>query len=157
MITFEELRAALESPERYREMDKLVRRELAIYRTTREITGNLTMYWEQAEAIPGFENEMIEAMGGSIDALTGMCHRDCLYHTIPKPDELQSLENDMARRLGNFPVETQLSFLDSFAQNLREAASTNSRSLSVSTALGGVLTPSSSTSESAAASSSTPH
>ncbi len=115
MISFEELAAALKSEDRYAQMDRLVRRELAAYRTTQEINSELAAYWDQIEQLPFYDDDhVLDAYGGTLDRLIGMCHRDWVYHSIPKTGDqaIEGTAETIRNMLAHFPAEDRLKVLD---------------------------------------------
>src|SRR5262245_56647764 len=92
MLSLERLRPALLSADPYAEMDRLVRAELGAGRTTRQVFDDLNPLIDVVRATPGMTEDGVEALIGTLDALTGNCHPDCQYHD-PPPDALPISNN----------------------------------------------------------------
>jgi hypothetical protein len=96
MIAFDALRTALLSDQPWTRLDELVRAEQVSGRTTKQIFDELNGMWKQIDEIPGLSEDGKDAFGDTLDALTGMCHRDCQYKdppntTLPVEDEIAKL------------------------------------------------------------------
>jgi hypothetical protein len=83
MISLEELRAALLTPDPYDGIDVLIRAELANGRRTQAIYDELLPLVPSVRKTPGFTPDADEALLGTLDALTGNCHPDSCYVDPP--------------------------------------------------------------------------
>jgi hypothetical protein len=83
MITLEAIRSALLAPDPYTRMDQLVRAEMTAGRRVREIFDDINPLIDEALGTPGLTGDGEEALLGTLDALTGDCHRDCQYKDPP--------------------------------------------------------------------------
>ena len=83
MLTLDTVRSALLSDRPWPELDALIRAELAVGRTTRQIYAVLMDMAEEIDATPNLSDKSSDAFGDALDALTGMCHRDCQYQDPP--------------------------------------------------------------------------
>lgn len=84
MIPFDAVRTAMAAADPYEAFDQLVREEQSRGRKVRQIFDDLHPWLDDARAIPGVTEEATEAIFGTLDALTGDCHRDWWYHD-PEP------------------------------------------------------------------------
>src|SRR4051812_9654562 len=85
MLTLDAVRAAVLSDKPWTRLDELVRAELAAGRTTRQIYADLIGVADEIDDTPGLPEDGSDAFGDTLDALTGMCHRDCQYRDPPNP------------------------------------------------------------------------
>jgi len=93
MITLEEIRNAIQSPDPYAQMDRLVRMELAAGRLVDELVDAIRPLVDSALDTPGLTEDGEEAFLGTLDALMGNCHRD---HCFANPPVLPT-EGEIAR------------------------------------------------------------
>lgn len=84
-MTLEAVRAAALALDPYEEMDQLVRAELSAGRSVRQITKAYLPILDAALETPGLTEDGEEALRGTLDALTGDCHKDCQYRDPPNP------------------------------------------------------------------------
>jgi hypothetical protein len=83
VITLDSIRAAVLAPNPYTEMDRLVRAEMGAGRKVKEIFDSISPLVDEALEIEGLTEDGEEAFLGTLDALTGNCHRDCQYKDPP--------------------------------------------------------------------------
>jgi hypothetical protein len=83
MLTLDAVRAAVLSDQPWKRLDELVRAELAAGRKTRQVYEDLMGMADEVDATPGLSENGSDAFGDTLDALTGMCHRDCQYKDPP--------------------------------------------------------------------------
>lgn len=96
MITLDALRAAALSDEPWNRLDELVRAELNRGQTTMQIYESLADLADELDDTPGLSERGSDAFGDTLDALTGMCHRDCQYRdppntSLPTENEIEKL------------------------------------------------------------------
>lgn len=84
-MTLETVRAAALATDPYTRMDELVRAELSAGRSVRQITKAYLPLLDDALETPGLTEDGEEALRGTLDALTGDCHKDCQYRDPPNP------------------------------------------------------------------------
>src|SRR5689334_21208889 len=83
MIALDEIRNAIQSPDPYTQMDRLVRAELNVGRLVDQIFDALNPLVDEVLDTPGLSKDGEEAFLGTLDALTGNCHRDQCYTNPP--------------------------------------------------------------------------
>lgn len=86
MLTLEAIRRAVRSSDPYTQMDQLVRGEMAAGVRVADIFSALDSLLDEALATPGLTEDGEEALLGTVDALTGNCHRDCQYYDPPETE-----------------------------------------------------------------------
>jgi hypothetical protein len=96
MLILNAVRTALLSDQPWLRLDELVRAELAAGHTTRQIYKSLMGMADEIDATPGLSEDGSDALGDTLDALTGYCHRDCQYTdppnvTLPSEEEIEEL------------------------------------------------------------------
>ena len=96
MIELDTLRSAALSEQPWARLDELVRSELTSGRSTRQIYKNIIGIVREIDDAPGLTEDGRDAIGDTLDGLTGMCHRDCRYRdppnlTVPSEDEIAEL------------------------------------------------------------------
>ena len=84
------------SADPYTELDQLIRAELSAGRTVRQITKEFLPILNDALEMPGLTEDGEESLRGTLDALTGDCHRDCQYNdppnaSLPAEEEIAEL------------------------------------------------------------------
>ncbi|MBA4066038.1 MAG: hypothetical protein C0501_20425 [Isosphaera sp.] len=83
MLTLDAVRAALLADQPWARIDELVLGELAAGRKTRQIYDDLIGMADEIDATPGLSEDGVDALGDTLDALTGMCHPDSRYQDPP--------------------------------------------------------------------------
>src|SRR4051794_5258717 len=83
MITLDAVRAAVFADKPWSRLDELVRAEMARGRTTKQIYADLIGIVDEIDATPGLPEDGSDALGDTLDALTGMCPPDCQYKAPP--------------------------------------------------------------------------
>lgn len=96
MITLDAIRTAVLAPDPYTRMDDLVRAEMTAGRKVREIFDDINPLVNTVLDIPGLTEDGEEAFLGTLDALTGNCHRDSCYYdppntSLPTEEEIAQL------------------------------------------------------------------
>lgn len=96
MIELDILRSAALSDQPWARLDELVRSELTSGRSTRQIFKNIIGIVREIDDTPGLTEDGRDAIGDTLDGLTGMCHRECRYQdppnlTAPSEDEIAEL------------------------------------------------------------------
>src|SRR4051812_5864909 len=96
MISLEAARAAVLSDQPWSRLDELVRAEMAAGRKVREIFDDLNRIADEVWDTPGLSEDGYDALGDTLDALTGNCHQDCCYYdppnnTLPTEEEIAKL------------------------------------------------------------------
>ncbi|MCE9567598.1 MAG: hypothetical protein K8U57_36825 [Planctomycetes bacterium] len=96
MITLDAIRAAILASDPYTQLDQLVRTELSAGRKVKEVFEAINPFVDEALDTPDLTEDGEEAFLGTLDALTGNCHRDCQYidppnNTLPTEDEIAKL------------------------------------------------------------------
>lgn len=86
MLTLEAIQRAVRSSDPYTQMDQLVRGEMAAGVRVADIFSALDPLLDEALATPGLTEDGEEALLGTVDALTGNCHRDCQYYDPPEAE-----------------------------------------------------------------------
>jgi hypothetical protein len=99
VITLEKIRSALLAPDPYTHLDRLVREEMGAGRRVKEIFEAINPLIDAALETPGLTQDGEEAFLGTLDALTGDCHRDCQYKDPPNAE--QSDEEHHAARISD--------------------------------------------------------
>lgn len=89
MITLDAVRTALRATDPYTQMDRLVREEQAAGRKVAEIIEQFKPIVNAALDTPGLTADGEEALLGTLDALTGDCHRDQWYSDPPAAQRAQ--------------------------------------------------------------------
>lgn len=83
MINLDSIRDAVLSSDPYTRMDTIIRSEMAAGRKVREIFDEINPHVDAVLDTPGLTEEGEEAFLGTLDALTGDCHRNCQYYDPP--------------------------------------------------------------------------
>ncbi|MCI0700628.1 MAG: hypothetical protein L0241_06065 [Planctomycetia bacterium] len=96
MLTLDAVRAAVLSDQPWTRLDELVRAEMAAGRKVKEIYEDLAGMADEIDNLPGLSDDGSDAFGDTLDALTGMCHRDCQYKD---PPEKLPIEEDLTGRM----------------------------------------------------------
>jgi hypothetical protein len=96
MISIEAARAAALSDVPWDRLDELVRVELAAGRKVKEIAADFIGIADEVWDTPGLSVDGHDALGDTLDALTGCCHSDYCYkdppnNTLPLKDEVIKL------------------------------------------------------------------
>ena len=84
MITIQSVRAAVLASDPYTEMHDLVRNEMSAGRKVKEVLDSINPLVAEALDLPDLSEDGEEALLGTLDALTGNCHRDCQYKDLPE-------------------------------------------------------------------------
>ena len=96
MLTLDAIRAAALSDQPWTRLDELVRAELAVGQTTRQIYKALMGLANEFDDTPGLSEDGSDAFGDTLDALTGYCRADQCYQdppntTLPSEEEVATL------------------------------------------------------------------
>jgi hypothetical protein len=83
MITFGQLRSAILNPEPRAGLDALVRAELAAGKNTKAIYDELLGHIDLVRAMQEYTDTLEDALGDTLDALSGWCHPDFCYKDPP--------------------------------------------------------------------------
>jgi hypothetical protein len=83
VITLDAIRTAVTASNPYDEMDRLVRAELAAGRKVKEVFDAINPLVDTVLETPGLTAGGEEAFLGTLDALTGGCHRNSNYYDSP--------------------------------------------------------------------------
>ncbi len=86
MMTIEQLRAALHSPDPTAALDDLIRAELAAGWTTGELYQALLPLVRTVRKESPLPTDVDEALLGTLDALIGHCNPDECYQDLPRTD-----------------------------------------------------------------------
>lgn len=84
MITIQSIRAAVMASDPYTEMHNLVRNEMDAGLKVKEVFDSINPLVAEALDTPRLTENGEEALLGTLDALTGNCHRDCQYKDLPE-------------------------------------------------------------------------
>ena len=84
MITIQSLRAAVFASDPYTELHDLVRNEMGAGLKVKEVFDSINPLVAEALDLPELTVDGEEALLGTLDALTGNCHRDCQYKDLPE-------------------------------------------------------------------------
>ena len=84
MISIQSLRAAVFASDPYNEMHDLVRNEMRAGLKVKEVLDSINPLVAEALDLPDLSEDGEEALLGTLDALTGNCHRDCQYKDLPE-------------------------------------------------------------------------
>ena len=95
MITLDAVRAAVLAEKPYTQMDELVRSELAAGHKVNDIIESLRPLIDDVLDTPSLSEAGDEAFLGTLDKLTGDCHRDCRY--VDPPDVTPTAPTSAAR------------------------------------------------------------
>jgi hypothetical protein len=85
MITYAQVRSALLGAEPRRELDRLVRAELAAGRKTAALYDELLGHVDAIRMMPEYRDELEDPLGDTLDALCGWVHESCAYRDAPEP------------------------------------------------------------------------
>jgi hypothetical protein len=96
MISFDQVRAAVQADQPWTELDNLVRSEMASGRSTKQIFDELHGMLGKLDDMKDVSEDGMDAFGDTLDALTGHCHKDCQYkdppnNTLPSEEEIGHL------------------------------------------------------------------
>jgi hypothetical protein len=94
MITLDAVRAAILADKPWTRLDELVRAELAAGRLTRQVFDDLHSLEDALRATPGFGDDAEEALGDTLDRLSGFCRQEFAYKNppvLPSEEEITKL------------------------------------------------------------------
>lgn len=106
MISFNAIRDAVFSELPWSRLDELVRAELALGRTTKQISAEIATFADRVCDLTGISEDGKDAFGDTLDALNGDCRSDQCYQDTPPS---LPTEPELRRRLllpnSGLPVE----------------------------------------------------
>lgn len=79
MLTLDAVRTAVLSDQPWARLDELVRAELSAGQTTRQIYKSLMKMADEIDTTPGLTEDGSDALGDTLDALTGYCRPEYQY------------------------------------------------------------------------------
>jgi hypothetical protein len=79
MMTLHTIRGAVQTPDRFAQMDRLIRAELDAGRKVKEIFEELRPLVDSVLETSGLTDDGEEAFLGTLDALSGNCHSNSQY------------------------------------------------------------------------------
>lgn len=83
MITIEDARSAMLADQPWVALDGLVRAEMAAGRKVKDIAAEFRAIYVPLSDTPGLSDDSEDALGDTLDALTGNCHSDSCYKDPP--------------------------------------------------------------------------